>query len=103
MITHPTDVALPPGHDPVMMANAAWEPPADPNGRYYRCVWSPSFETSLEVRTVVTQFTDGSIGTEDDDAPLVYISCDEFLPDDARAVAASIIRAADLADQWAGR
>lgn len=102
-MTQPTDVPLPAGHDPAMMADASWEPLASGES-YYRLVWSPTFETSLEVRAVVTQFSDGSIGTEGDDAPLVYIvGCEEFLPGDARAIAASIIRAADLADRWAGR
>jgi hypothetical protein len=103
MITYPADVALPDGADPDMMADTTWEAPATTGGQHYRCVWSPSFEPCLEIRAVVTQFADGTIGTEYDDAPLVYIGCDDFHPDDARAIAKSINAAADLADRWAGR
>ena len=100
-LAQPTDVPLPIGHDPEMMADTTWE--ANGDGHYYRCVWSPTFEPCLDIRVVVTQFIDGSIGTEYDDAPLVYIGCEDFLPEDARAIAASIVAAADLADEWVAK
>lgn len=93
------DVPLPPGAVPPY----DWESgltPADPK---WRCIWSPPMEESIDVRCVVTQYLDGTIANEGDDAPLVYIGCDDFLTDDARAIAKSIIAAADLADRWAGR
>ncbi|PQP38799.1 hypothetical protein [Mycolicibacterium austroafricanum] len=83
-----------------------WQP-AYEDKRVYRLVWSKPFEpdSGLDIRVVVVQFDDGSIADGDDDpddAPLVYIGGSDFHPDDARALAASITRAADLADQWAG-
>ena len=49
---------------------------------------------------VVTQFADGTIGTAEPDAPLVYIGQDDYTPESARALAAAILAAADLADKW---
>ncbi len=70
-------------------------------------MWSKPFEpdSGLDIRVVVVQFEDGTIadGEDDpDDAALVYLANSDYHPEDARALAASIIRAADLADQWAG-
>ena len=101
-ITPTTNIQLPEGADPDV---DDWQP-AEHGKKAYRLIWSPSFEPCLDIRVVVVQFDDGSIadGEDDpDDCPLVYISNSDFHPDDARALAASIVRAADLADQWAGR
>ena len=101
-ITPNNEIQLPDGADPDV---DDWQP-AENGKRPYRLVWSPPYEPCLDIRVVVVQFDDGSIadGEDDsDDCPLVYISNTDFHPDDARNLAASILRAADLADQWAGR
>lgn len=96
-------VALPPDADDTDIDE--WQP--DEDGKpAYRLVWSRSYNPQrFDIRVVVVQFEDGSIadGKDDpDDAPLVYIGGDEHLPADARAIAAAITRAADLADRWVG-
>lgn len=101
-ITPPGNIPLPPGADPNV---DDWQP-AEKGKPVYRLVWSEPFEraSGLDIRIVVVQFDDGTIadGADDpDDHPLVYIGGSDLLPDDARAIAASIIRAADLADEWA--
>lgn len=68
----------------------------------YRCVWTRTHE-NYDIRGVVVQWSDGTIATEDDDAPLVYIGADDYHPDDARVIAAAIVRVADQVDAWAGR
>lgn len=103
-ITPPTDIPLPPGADVDPDSVDDWQP-AEDGRRAYRLVWSKPYEPCLDIRVVVVQFDDGSIADGDDhpdDAPLVYIGASDFLTEDARAIAASIIRAADLADEWAG-
>lgn len=102
-ITPTDDIAVPEGADDTHVDD--WQP-AFEEKPVYRLVWSKPFkpDTGLDIRVVVTQFEDGSIadGEDDpDDAPVVYIASEDYFPDDARALAASIIRAADLADQWA--
>ena len=86
--------AVPPAEDD-------WQHPGD-GSPAYRYVWSEQFDAATEVRAVVCQYDDGRIGAEGDDAPLVYVGPDECSPADARALAAAIVRAADLAETWAG-
>ncbi|TQK27894.1 hypothetical protein [Arthrobacter sp. SLBN-53] len=103
-ITPTADIPLPPGADSNPDCLDDWQPTED-GRRNYRLIWSPSYEPCLDIRVVVVQFDDGSIADGDDnpdDAPLVYVGGSDFLPEDARAIAQSIIRAADLADEWAG-
>lgn len=103
-ITPPTVIALPPGADSNPEFVDDWQP-AEDGRRAYRLVWSKPHEPCLDIRVVVVQFDDGVIADGDDnpdDAPLVYIGGSDFVSDDARAIAQSIIRAADLADKWAG-
>lgn len=100
-ITPPADIAVPEGADETHVDD--WQP-AEGDKPVYRLVWSKPFDSSLDIRLVVVQYEDGTIAdgeADPDDAPLVYIASDDYFPDDARALAASIIRAADLADQWA--
>jgi hypothetical protein len=101
-VTQYPDVALPDGADLTHMDDE-WESAED--GRLaYRCVWSKSFDDSpdADIRAVVIQFDDGTIATDGADAPLVYIHGSDYLPEDARKIAEAIVRAANLADQWAG-
>lgn len=100
-ITPPTDIPVPEGADHDV---DDWQP-AENGKRRYRLVWSPPYEPCLDIRVVVVQFDDGTVadGNDDpDDHPLVYIGGTDFLPVDARELAASILRAADLAEHWAG-
>lgn len=99
--TNPTpDIPFPPGADPDY--TEGWEP-AENGKSAYRLVWSKPFDAITRIRAVVVQYADGTVATEGDDAPLVYLGSDDFLPDDARAIAQTLVDAADLADKWAGR
>lgn len=83
-------------------------------GGVYRLVWSlplplgapwkqpnPGWADN-DVRVVVTQFADGTVGTGGDDKPLVYVGQESFSPESARALSAALLAAAGLADQWTG-
>ncbi|UHJ58027.1 hypothetical protein LT337_15620 [Mycolicibacterium fortuitum] len=52
---------------------------------------------------MVVQWGDGTIATEGDDAPLVYINASSYSPDEARTIAEGIRKVADQVDRWAGR
>lgn len=103
-VTPPNDVAPPPGADLTWIDE--WAPHDD---TLYRLVWSkavggwskpvPGFSDE-DVRVVVTQFADGSIGASGDDAPLVYCGQDDYTPTEARLLAKALVAAADLADEW---
>jgi hypothetical protein len=101
-VTQQPEVALPPGADSTHQHPDEWEPHEDADHPAYRCVWSQAFHQAADIRAVVVQFADGRIASEGQDAPLIYINGDDYLPDDARAVATAIVAAADLADQWVG-
>lgn len=104
-ITPFNEVALPPGADPTWVDEWALHD----DGIAYRLVWSrpmpgwskpvPGFSDE-DVRIVVTQFADGSIGTSGDDAPVVYCGQADHTPSSARLLAQSLVTAADLADEW---
>jgi hypothetical protein len=61
--------------------------------------------TGVDVRVVCTQAGDGHIVIDDPIEPPVeiYWADTGYPPAVARAVAAAILKAADLADQWASR
>lgn len=95
------DIPVPEGADDPHVDD--WQP-AFEDKPVYRLVWSKPFDSSLDLRVVVVQYEDGTIADGDvdpDDAPLVHIASSDYSPTDARALAASILRAADLAEQWA--
>ncbi|BBZ04879.1 hypothetical protein MCHIJ_43160 [Mycolicibacterium chitae] len=96
---HP-DIAPPPGADASYTDD--WQSPTD-GAPGYRCVWSPEFSRGKEdIRCVVTQFEDGTVATEGDDGPHVYLNDSGHTVADARRIAKAILAAADLAEQWAG-
>ena len=93
------DCALPVGADAGY--TDSWQPPykSDPA---YRCVWSRAFDDVNDIRTVVVQYADGTIATESNNAPMVFLGGNGFHPDEARVMAGALLAAADLADQWSG-
>lgn len=94
--------ALPVGADDNPEFGADWQPGLD-DGTFYRVVWTPDIDVENDIRGGAVQYDDGSIVAEGDDAPLVYISCLEYSPDDARRIADGIRAVADQLDVWAGR
>ena len=93
-------VDLPIGADTSVEYNYNWQP-AEPDYPAYRTVWSPYFDEKAGIRAVATQLADGTLCTDGDDAPHVYIDMDAYTPADARALAAALTAAANLADLWA--
>ncbi len=96
-----SDVALPPGTD----SNAVDEWQIDRTGEYptYRCIWSTplSNDSRYHLKVVGVQLADGSMCVETGDAPAVYLDHDPMTPEAARAMAAALNAAADLAERWA--
>lgn len=96
-----TALALPPGTD----SNAVDEWQIDKTGGYptYRCIWSTplSNDSRYHLKVVGVQLIDGSICMEPGDAPAVYLDHEPMTPEAARAMAAALIAAADLAERWA--
>ncbi|OBG36195.1 hypothetical protein A5671_21700 [Mycolicibacter heraklionensis] len=95
-------VPLPPGADP--RRSDLWE---DVDGVPLRQIWSvpmPLPETiDVDVRVVCTQAGDGHIITGDPNEPVaIHWEDTGYSPAVARQVAAAILEAADLADQWGG-
>lgn len=78
-----------------------WEP-AGVDYPEYRMFWSKSLHAKLWVRVVGVQYADGSVAATGSDAPLVYIEHNEFTPRAVRDLAAALLAAADLAEEWAG-
>jgi hypothetical protein len=72
-----------------------------------RPVWSQPMtlpdHLSYDIRVVVTLLVDGSLVNEPGDAPLVYMGCEDYSPEDARTLAQAILLAADLAEGWVAR
>ncbi|MED5815730.1 hypothetical protein VST63_25505 [Mycolicibacterium sp. 050232] len=98
--THPA-WPLPLGADPDNSED--WQE-ATPTEPAYRCVWTPAAAgPETDIRGVVVQWGDGTIATEGDDAPLVYINASCYQPDEAREIADAIRTVADQVDRWAGR
>lgn len=91
-------IALPPNSDPDMVDK--WE--VDPTGEYptYRCLWSNLLYASPSIRVVGIQLADGSMCLDDGDAPAVYLDLEPISTEAARAVAAALNAAADLAESW---
>ncbi|ULP47342.1 hypothetical protein [Mycolicibacter virginiensis] len=96
-------IPLPPGADPKWID--AWEVV---DGVPLRQVWSEPIPVpakfGVDVRVVCTQTGDGRIVTDDPDEAVAIHWCDTgYSPAIARAVAAAISKAADLAELWAGQ
>lgn len=102
-------VPLPPGADDSQVDD--WE--INEDGRPSRLVWSRPLPFDApwadhgdgwgdtDVRIVVTQFPDGRIGdTENVDGPEVYVGMQSYSVCAARDLAAVLLAAADLAEQW---
>ncbi len=96
-------VPLPPGADLEWVD--AWQENLD--GVQYRLVWSGPAElregiSDLDIRAVVTQYQDGSIATDGEDHPEVYVGDTSYTPADAFLVANAIIKAVFQAVRWSG-
>lgn len=98
MIASTNDVALPAGADPNMVDE--WQ--IDNTGEHptYRCVWSTPFYPEPMLRVVAVQLATGDMFLEEGDKPAVYMDHTPMSPADARALAAALTAAADLADSW---
>lgn len=102
------DVALPTGADPSWRDE--WQDYGD--GRAYRLVWSPAmpgwsrpgFQKGdvQDVRVAVTQFSDGTIGTDGDDEPMIHADDAGMSVAETRRFSRALLAAADLAEEWSG-
>ena len=109
MIPQPSGVAHPPlpvGADTHPELVDDWQP-NDDGQPDYRCCWTPALTLTpkldkLDVRGVVTQLADGTIITEGDDQPHIYLYGDNFTRDEVRALANALMATADILDIWAG-
>ncbi|MGV0700828.1 hypothetical protein [Mycolicibacter sinensis] len=101
-VVHTPDPALPVGADPDVFE--AWDEDSQ------RVVWSHPMSLperladSYDIRVGVVQRHDGTIISEGDDSPVIFLNGDEMRsPADARALVEALTEAADLADQWTGK
>jgi hypothetical protein len=93
-----TAIPLPNHADP--QTADEWQVDRTGDSPTYRCVWSTPFSEDHNIRVVGVQWTDGSLCTEGPDAPSVYMDHEPLPTNEARALAAALNAAADLADQW---
>ncbi|QQG99531.1 hypothetical protein HBE99_24005 [Mycobacteroides chelonae] len=101
MIAQPTDIDLPTGADREEVDD--WQ--VNPDGSRYRHVWSSPAElrdgiSELDIRCVVTQYEDGTIAADGEDAPEIYVGDSSYAPSDAFFIASAIIQATTQAFQW---
>lgn len=97
------DLPLPVGADPEEAGD--WQ--VNDDGGHYRHVWSrladlPEGISDLSIQCVVVQLDDGSIVSDGEDGPEVYVGTTSYTPDAAILVANAIIKAAFQAVRWSG-
>lgn len=94
-------VPLPPGADPKWSGD--WE---CVDGAPLRTIWSRAFYTTpdTDIRAICTQRGDGAVIVGDPHEQLgVHFGDIGLSAAEARQFAAALLKAADLADQWASR
>lgn len=95
-------VPLPPGADPKWSGD--WE---CVNGAPLRTIWSSAFYATADtdIRAICTQRGDGAVivGDQHEHLGVHFGEVGPLSAAEARQFAAALLKAADLADQWASR